>query len=87
METAVADEINLTDEQRQLKRSPRGSRTLLDYKLGWSRTILRTIGSIRKIAPATWEITDKGRSTTKADIDNYLERGMERLKRSSQNGS
>ena len=81
MEAAVADDINLTTEQREVKRSPRGigSRTLLDYKLGWSRTILKNMGAIHKVASATWVVTDVGRQTAKADIDKYNKASLDRL--------
>lgn len=74
MEVAVADDINLTIQQRQVKRSPRGngSRTLLDYKLGWSRTILKNMGAIEKVAPATWLATDNGRQATEADVRKFI---------------
>jgi hypothetical protein len=81
MEVAVADEINLSVPQRQVKRSPRGngSRTLLDYKLGWSRTILKNMGSVQKVAPATWLATHNGRQATEADLEEYLKTMLGRL--------
>jgi hypothetical protein len=85
MEVAVADDINLTVEQRELKRSPRGtgSRTLLDYKLGWSRTILKNMGAVQKVAPATWLATDNGRQATEADVEEYYKAMLGRLEERS----
>ncbi len=81
METAVADIIDLDADQRQLKRSPRGagSRTLLDYKLGWSRTILKSMGAIQKIAPATWVVTEEGSRAVEADVVRYHAKTLDRL--------
>jgi restriction endonuclease Mrr len=81
MAAAVADTINLSVEPRELEKSPtgRGSRTLLDYKLGWSRTILKDLGAVEKVAPATWAVTEEGRRLVEADIEDYRTEMLDRL--------
>lgn len=69
MELEVGVEAGLSDEQRSALRTARSrSRTLLDYRLAWARTMLKGMGAIINDAPAHWVVTDKGRLTTEADI-------------------
>ena len=81
MESAVADLVNLTAEQRELKRSKsgRGARTLLDYRLAWSRTLLRGLGAIENVSPATWVVTERGKSVTEADVLMATQEMLDRL--------
>src|SRR4051794_23459267 len=75
MEAAVAVEARLTDEQRRELRTPKSrSRTLLDYRLAWSRTMLKSMGAIVNDAPAHWVVTEQGHATTEADIRAESER-------------
>ncbi|WP_039993477.1 winged helix-turn-helix domain-containing protein [Gordonia otitidis] len=73
---AVATALNLTPEQRQLPAS--GGRTLLSYRLSWSRTLLKQIGAVEIVSPHTWTVTDRGRAIAPEDIrrkvDEYLSR-------------
>ncbi|MGW5286055.1 winged helix-turn-helix domain-containing protein [Rhodococcus pyridinivorans] len=63
----IATELGLSDAQVSLKRGTT-SRTVLDYRLAWSRTLLRGMGAIEKVAPALWVITDKGRLVSEKDV-------------------
>ena len=69
--TAVADEMSLSNVQRSILRSKtgRGSRTLLDYRLAWSRTLLKGIGAIENPEPAHWRVTESGRIIEEARIE------------------
>jgi restriction system protein len=75
---AVAAELKLTDEQQALL-CGRGSRTLLDYRLAWSRTFLRIMGAITNDAPCQWSITDSGRRTTIEDIQQFARKMLDKL--------
>jgi restriction system protein len=75
---AVAADLKLTEEQRGLL-CGRGSRTLLDYRLAWARTFLRTMGAITNVAPCQWSITESGREATSEDIQQYAKAMLDRL--------
>jgi restriction system protein len=79
---AVARDLHLSEQQRALRRTPRGSRTLLDYRLAWSRTLLKNMGAIINDAPAHWSITDVGRRTTQDDIQRFTQEMLNRFKQS-----
>lgn len=81
MEAAVAELVGLSEEQRSLKKSKsgRGSRTMLDYKLAWSRTLLRGTGVIENVCPATWAVTERGRAATEADVLQATQEMLDRL--------
>lgn len=76
---AVANDLELSDEQRAVTRTRRGSRTLLDYRLAWSRTLLKNMGAIVNDAPCHWSITDIGRSVTQDDIQQFTKEMLDRL--------
>jgi restriction system protein len=77
---AVANRLDLTPEQRTLPRTARSQRTLLDYRLAWSRTLLKNIGAIVNHQPARWTLTEAGESTTEADIQAYVQGSLDRLR-------
>jgi restriction system protein len=76
---AVADDLHLSDEQRALLLKPRGSRTLLDYRLAWSRTLLHNMGAITNDAICHWSVTDVGYNTTYDDIQLFAKKMFDRL--------
>jgi restriction system protein len=78
MET-VARDLHLSEQQRTRLRRPRGSRTLLDYRLGWSRTLLKNMGAIINDAPCHWTITDVGRRTTQDDVQRFIDEMLSRF--------
>ena len=80
---AVAHDLKLSDQQRALLRTPRGSRTLLDYRLAWSRTLLKNMGAIINDAPCHWSITDIGRKTTSEDIQHFTDKMLDKLREPS----
>ncbi|WP_037204741.1 winged helix-turn-helix domain-containing protein [Rhodococcus opacus] len=63
----VAAELGLSPDQVALRRG-NTSRTVLDYRLAWSRTLLRGIGAIENVGPALWVITERGRLVTEEDV-------------------
>jgi restriction system protein len=75
----VADDLGLSDQQRALRRTPRGSRTLLDYRLAWSRTLLKNMGGIVNDGPCHWSITETGRKITHEDIELFVKKMLDRL--------
>src|SRR5689334_22203119 len=64
----VAREVHLTPEQVRITRGRRGSRTLLDYRLAWSRTLLKGIGAIENLGPCLWKVTAIGENIQESDI-------------------
>ena len=79
---AVAKDLEFSDQQRALKRTPKGSRTLLDYRLAWSRTLLKNMGAIINDAPCHWSITDMGHRISYEDIQCFIKMMLDRLQES-----
>jgi restriction system protein len=81
MEGAIADALGLSPEQRELKAAKSGSgvRTKLDYKLAWSRTFLRGLGTIENVEPSTWVVTATGKEATEDDIDAAKQQMIDKL--------
>ena len=75
----VADDLDLDEKQRALTRTPRSSRTLLDYRLAWSRTLLKNLGAIQNDGPCLWSLTEAGRHTTEADVQQFIRAMLRRL--------
>jgi restriction system protein len=80
---AVADRLDLTAAQRTLPRTERSQRTLLDYRLAWTRTLLKQVGAIVNERPARWTVTEAGRSTAEADIQAYVEQMLKGFDRTN----
>jgi restriction system protein len=78
---AVADRLELTPEQRTLPRTERSQRTLLDYRLAWTRTLLKNMGAITNERPARWSLTEVGRTTTETDIEAHVKGMVDRIGR------
>jgi restriction system protein len=76
---AVAENLNLDDRQRTTPLG-RGSRTLLDYRLAWSRTFLKNMGAITNDARSRWSITEAGRRITPGDIKVFSDKLIARLR-------
>jgi restriction system protein len=76
---AVADDLHLSNEQRALLLKQKGTRTLLDYRLAWSRTLLHNMGAIVNDALCHWSVTDVGYKTTPEDIDRFAKAMFEKL--------
>jgi restriction system protein len=77
----VANDLGLSEQQRAITRTPRSTRTLLDYRLAWSRTLLKNMGAIISDEPCHWSITDIGRQTTPDDIQLFVKEKFEKLAR------
>lgn len=75
---AVAIDLKLSEEQRGLL-CGHGSRTLLDYRLAWARTLLKNMGAITNDAPRQWSITDSGRETTSEDVQQVARAMLDKL--------
>lgn len=82
---AVADDLHLSEQQRTITRTPKGSRTQLDYRLAWSRTLLKNLGAIANDAPHTWSVTETGYRITSADIQREVKNMLDNLTQRRQN--
>jgi restriction system protein len=78
---AVASDLQLNDRQRTVTRTPKSSRTLLDYRLAWSRTLLKNMGAIVNVGPARWSLTDIGHRTTRDDIQRFTDAMLSRFQK------
>jgi restriction system protein len=81
---AVADDLALDGAQRTLARG-KSRRTVLDYRLAWSRTLLRTIGAIENVGPGLWAVTEAGQRTTEADVEAYVGKMLANLAEHNRN--
>jgi restriction endonuclease Mrr len=63
----VAQELQLTPEQINL-RSGSKTRTLLEYRLCWSRTFLKGMGAIAKTGQGEWAVTSTGHKIKEDEI-------------------
>ena len=81
IEAAVATALGLTEAQRAHLKSHRGrgSRTMLDYRLAWSRTLLKNMGAITNPTPAHWTVTTSGKNTTEEDVRRFTQRMYQTL--------
>lgn len=75
----VAEELNLNVHQRSLQLG-RGSRTLLGYRLAWTRTFLKNMGAITNDGRGHWSITEIGRHITANDIRAASKQQLARLR-------
>jgi restriction system protein len=75
---SVASDLKLTEEQMAVL-CGHGSRTLLDYRLAWTRTLLRKVGAIANDAPSHWSITHAGTQMTHGDIELVLKEHFDNL--------
>lgn len=75
----VAKELDLDVYQRSL-RLGRGPRTLLAYRLAWTRTFLKNMGAITSDGRSHWAITETGRNITASDIRAISRQQLARLK-------
>jgi restriction system protein len=75
---AVATDLKLSEEQMAVL-CGHGSRTLLDYRLAWTRTLLRSIGVIANDAPCQWSVTQAGLEATREDIQALVKRHFAKL--------
>lgn len=81
---AVADDLDLTQQQRTMTRTRKGSRTQLDYRLAWSRTLLKNMGAITNDAPRTWSVTEAGYKVSSTDIQAVVKAMLDNLQQSLQ---
>jgi restriction endonuclease Mrr len=75
---AVAADLELSEEQMAVL-CGHGSRTLLDYRLAWTRTMLRSIGVITNDAPCQWSVTQAGLEATYEDIQAVVNKHFAKL--------
>jgi restriction system protein len=82
----VARDLSLNDQQRALRRTPKGSRSLLDYRLAWSRTLLKNMGAIVNDGPCHWSVTEAGGDITREDVEIYVKKMLDRLQENLRSG-
>ena len=63
----VSEILALTEEQ-QAEPHPGGSRTEVEYRLAWARTLLKNIGALENSARGVWSLTERGRTLDEADV-------------------
>ena len=64
----VASILQLSDAQIQKPLKPGSSRRLVDFRLGWAKTQLKTYGLLENPNTGYWALTPTGRSTTDVNV-------------------
>jgi hypothetical protein len=64
---AVADLLGLNEEQQAVPHAG-GSRTELEYRLAWARTMLKNMGALENSARGVWSLTELGRTIGETEI-------------------
>lgn len=68
MNSKVIEQVAFSDEQLALLHDPeKGSKTEIEYRLGWARTYLKKYGILENSSRGVWSLTSKGRATTEVD--------------------
>lgn len=65
-ERAVA--LRQLSEDQQAVPHSRGSRTEVEYRLAWARTLAKALGLISNSSRGVWALTDLGRTAREADV-------------------
>lgn len=80
--TAICDELNFSDEQRNLK-IPSGKQTYVNGRIGWAKTYLVQAGLVKQPKRGVCVITERGKDAlaSNAEINNqYLKQFPEFIK-------
>ncbi len=64
----VASQQGFSHEQLALQRVASDSRSALEYRLAWSRNILKNAGAIENSARGVWALTENGRRWTEEEL-------------------
>ncbi len=63
----VASILQLTDEQIQMPLKTGSSRGVIDFRLGWAKTQLKTYGLLENPQTGVWALTPEGQNTVEVD--------------------
>ncbi len=58
----VRSSMSMTDDDLAVRHRGDGSRTEVEYRLAWARTVLKSEGLIERVQPQLWRLTEKGRN-------------------------
>jgi hypothetical protein len=76
----LADDLHLTRAQRAIPFRAGSHRSLLDYRMTWTRTALKHMGALRNEGNARWSITPTGASLTESDVKRTFDSRFSALK-------
>lgn len=83
--SANSDEIeeriitNLNLSEKEINEIHRGTRSKLNYQLGWTKNYLKNAGMIENSSRGVWALTEKGKSTEIFDEDKFVKEVREVL--------
>ena len=77
--SAVADRLELTPEQRAVMHS-NGTQSKLVYDTAWARTALKTAGAAENVGRALWALTEEGDAIAPDVVDQRYESHLAELK-------
>lgn len=70
IEERVIKNLNLTE--KEINEIHKGTRTKLNYQLGWSKNYLKNSGIIENSSRGIWALTEKGKATEAVDEDKII---------------
>lgn len=76
---------HFSDDQVALEREARDSRTVLEYRLAWSRNLLKNAGAIENSSRGVWALTDFGLKCSSKDLLASLHEWQLRYRRDRRN--
>ena len=74
IDAAIADALQLTDEQRALPFAAKPGVTELAYRAAWSRTLLHRAGATKNAGRALWTLTEEGWVITAEEVQRRYDR-------------
>lgn len=82
---AKASEIaGLSDEQLEVLHDEKGSKTEVEYRLGWARSYLKKFGILENSLRGVWALTSKGSRTNAVDEKEVVQFARQESKRNKQ---
>jgi restriction system protein len=76
IEEQIIQHLNLSDEQ--VNEIHRGSRTKLNYTLGWAKNILKNYDLLENSSRGIWSLTEKGKNVDTVDEKNVMQTVFEK---------
>ena len=69
----VIRQQRFSDEQVALQRQASDSRSMLEYRLAWSRNGLKNAGAIENSARGVWALTESGRKWSEEELNQAMQ--------------
>jgi restriction system protein len=68
----VIERLGLNEDQQAIRRRPGDSMSLIDYRLAWARSYLKSIGAADNSERGVWALTEAGRTLRESEIEGLV---------------